>query len=305
MTAPSGRAALLLTIPPLLWSGNAVIGRLMVGQVPPFALSALRWGLALLLLAPLGWRVLATAERRAQLWQCRIHLSVLGGLGVGAYNALQYLALTTTSAVNATLILGSSPVWAMAIGALVYRERPHAAQGWGALLSIAGVLCVLAKGDAAALAGVRFVPGDLLMLLAVFSWALYSWLLSRPPPSMRAPNRPAWDWAEFLFVQILFGVVWSFGSAGIEAWAAPQPVKWSGWVVAALVYIAIGPSIIAYRCWGQGVADAGPTVAAFFANLTPVFTALLSTLLLAEPPQLYHGIAFALIVMGIIVSSRR
>jgi drug/metabolite transporter (DMT)-like permease len=284
----SSRAALWLTIPPLLWSGNAVIGRMLVGQVPPFALSALRWGLALLLLAPLAASVWRSAPRRGEVWARAGHLALLGGLGVGSYNALQYLALTTTTAVNATLILGSSPAWALLIGLVVYGERPHGAQVLGALLSIVGVLCVMTRGD-----------------VQVLSWAAYSWMLARPPPSMRAPSRPQWNWAEFLFVQVLFGIGWSAIGAGLEAAVAPQAIHWSAGVVAALIYVAIGPSIIAYRCWGAGVAEAGPSVAAFFANLTPLFTALLSTTLLAEPPKAYHALAFVLIVAGIVLSSRR
>jgi drug/metabolite transporter (DMT)-like permease len=299
------RAALWLTIPPLLWSGNAVIGRALVGQVPPFALSALRWGLALLLLAPLAVSVWRSAPRRGEVWARAGHLALLGGLGVGSYNALQYLALTTTTAVNATLILGSSPAWALLIGLVVYGERPRGAQVLGALLSIVGVLCVMTRGDVQALADVRFVSGDLLMLVAVLSWAAYSWMLARPPAAMRPPDRPQWNWAEFLFVQVLFGIGWSAIGASLEAVVAPQAIHWSAGVVAALIYVAIGPSIIAYRCWGAGVAEAGPSVAAFFANLTPLFTALLSTILLGEPPQPYHALAFVLIVVGIVLSSRR
>ncbi len=304
-TRLSARQALLLTMPPLLWAGNVVIGRLMVGHMPPLALSALRWVVALLILLPLGWRVLATPAQRARIWARRGHLTILGGLGIGAYNSIQYVALTTTGALNATLIVCSSPVWMLAIGFVGYGLRPTRAQILGAMLSISGVLVVLCKGQIAQLAAIDWVPGDLLMLLAILCWAMYSWMLARPPASMRAPERPEWDWAEFLLVQILFGLVWTSGAAGIEAALAPQAIEWSGWVIAALIYIAIGPSIIAYRCWGQGVAETGPTMAAFFGNLTPLFVAILSAGLLSELPRLYHLLAFGLIVGGIVVSSRK
>jgi len=90
-----------------------------------------------------------------------------------------------------------------------------------------------------------------------------------------------------------------------EAVLTDAAVHWNGWVVAALVYVAIGPSIIAYRCWGLGVAQGGPALAAFFGNLTPVFAALLSAAVLGEPPRWFHGAAFALIAAGIAVSSGR
>ena len=161
----------------------------------------------------------------------------------------------------------------------------------------------------AALAQVQFVPGDLLMLAAIFSWAVYSWLLVRPAASM-APlpsEAPAWTWAEFLCVQMAVGLMWAGSAAGLEAVLAPAPVaiRWSPWIVVALVYVAIGPSLVAYRLWGLGVAAAGPALAAIFSNLTPLFAALLSAALLGEWPQPYHGVAFALIVAGIVVSTRR
>ena len=294
------RIAVLMTLPPLMWAGNAVVGRLMVGSVPPLALNAMRWALALALLAPLGWRVL----RAPRVIGARIaHLGLLGLLGVGSYNALQYLAVHTSSPINVTLIASSSPVFMMAIGALFFDAPPGRAQLAGGVLSIGGVLLVVSRGSLETLLAVRLVAGDLYMLLATALWGFYSWMLARPPASMRGAERPAWDWAEFLFVQMLFGTLWAALMAAAEGVVAPQPFTWDGRVLAALLFVAVGPSLIAYRCWGLGVAKAGPAVAAFFSNLTPLAAALLSALLIGEPPRPYHGLAFALIIAGIVVSS--
>ncbi len=300
------RLALMLSVPPLLWAGNAVVGRLAIQSMPPLWLNASRWALALALLLPLGWRVFASARRRAEIAARWRPLALLSLTGVGAYNALQYLALQTSTPLNVTLIAASSPVWAMAIGAGFYGVRPHRAQLLGAALSLAGVMVVLGRGDWATLQRVQLVPGDLLMLLAILSWCVYSWWLVRPPPSLRGDQRPAWHWAEFLCIQIAMGLAWAAAGAGLGEWLHPHttPVHWSPWLVAALVYVAVGPSLIAYRLWGLGVAEAGPAVATFFGNLTPLFAALLSAGLLGEWPQPFHGLAFALIVSGILVSSR-
>ncbi len=295
----------LLLLPPLLWAGNAIVGRLVAGNVPPLAFNALRWCVALLLLLPLGWRVLASASAREQILARWRTLSVLGLLGVGAYNALQYMALTTSSAMNVTLIASSMPVWMLAIGAIFYRERPTAQSLLGAVLSLAGVAVVIGRGDLAVLSQVRFVVGDLLMIVAIIGWATYSWLLARPHPSMRGDARPNWNWAEFLLIQMMFGLVFAGAAAGAEVLVVGEPIKWSGWVLLALLYVAVGPAIIAYRSWGLGVAQAGPEIAAFFSNLTPLFAAVLSAAVLGEAPQPYHSVAFALIVGGIVVSARR
>jgi drug/metabolite transporter (DMT)-like permease len=316
------RLALLMTVPPLLWAGNAVVGRLVVGSVPPLRLNLLRWLLALALLLPLGWRAFGTPARRAEIRARLPHLLLLSLLGVGAYNALQYLALTTSTPLNTTLIASTSPLGSLLVGAVFYGVRPRGRELLGAALSLVGAVVVLTRGHPAALAQVHFVAGDLIMLVAVLSWSAYSWLLARPPAHMQGTQRPAWNWAEFLCVQIVIGMVWNLASASLEAlWLAGHPPAagaaaasglvqlaspWqSPWIWLALLYVAVGPSILAYRAWGLGVAQAGPAVAAFFVNLTPLFAALLSTALLAEQPQGYHALAFALIVGGIAISSSR
>lgn len=296
------RVALLLLLPPLLWAGNAVVGRMAVTSMPPAMLNALRWSLAFLLLLPLGWRALARPREWLLRWR---HLALLGLLGVGSYNALQYLALRTSTPLNVTLIAASLPVWMLLVGAVGYGEKPRRRQIMGAALSLLGVALVLSRGDVSALARVHFVTGDLLMLLAVMAWSGYSWLLARPPADMIGEARPAWNWAEFLLVQTLFGLVFAGSAAGIEQQLTPVSVHWSPWLVLALVYVAVGPSVIAYRSWGLGVAAVGPAVAAFFGNLTPVFAAVMSAALLGEWPQWFHGVAFVLIAAGIAVSSRR
>lgn len=303
----SARTALLMTLPPLMWAGNAVVGRLLAGQVPPLTLNLMRWALAALILAPLGWRALRDARVIARSWP---YLLAIGCLGVGAYNALQYLALTTSTPLNVTLIAASTPLWMLAVGALWFDQQPTRYQLVGALLSLAGVVLVVSRGTWATLAQVQFVAGDGYILVAALCWALYSWLLARPPARLRPPPREtlqAWGWAGLLLVQMLFGLLAAGTAAAGEAvWMQPAAIDWhNGWIWAALLFLALGPSIVAYRCWGLGVALGGPALAAFFANLTPLFAALLSVLVLGEAPHGYHAAAFALIVAGIAVSARR
>jgi drug/metabolite transporter (DMT)-like permease len=290
--------AVLLTIPPLLWAGNAVVGRLVNGLVPPITLNFLRWLLAFFLLLPFAWQVLRPGSG---LWSHWKRYAVLGLLGVGCYNALQYLALKTSTPLNVTLVAASSPVWMLGIGAIWFGQRVTARQVLGAVLSIAGVLVVLARGDWSQLLAVRLVAGDVYVLLATAAWAVYSWLLVRPgdAPGIRS------NWAAFLMAQMVFGLGWSGLFAAGEWAVAEQHIQWGWPLAAAMVFIAVGPAIVAYRCWGMGVQRAGPNVAGFFANLTPLFAAVMSAAFLRELPRAYHAVAFALIVGGIVVSSRR
>ncbi len=292
------RTALLLLVPPLLWAGNAVVGRLVHELVPPITLNFLRWALAFVILLPLaGWLL----RPGSALWPSWKRFALLGLLGVGCYNALQYLALQTSTPLNVTLVASSVPVWMLAIGALCFGQRITRRQVAGAVLSIAGVLLVLSRGQWALLVQIRLVPGDVYVLLATLAWAFYSWMLSQPkdPPAIRN------DWAAFLMAQMVFGLGWS-GLFAAGEWALTDArIVWGWPLAAALLYVAIGPAILAYRCWGVGVQRVGPNIAGFFSNLTPLFAALMSAAFLGEWPQLYHGLAFLLIVGGIVVSSRR
>lgn len=289
--------ALLLVIPPLLWAGNAVVGRMVHAMVPPITLNFLRWALALLILLPLAPPIYRAGS---SLWTHWRRFALLGLLGVGMYNALQYLALQSSTPINVTLVGGSMPVWMLLTGRLFFGARVSSRQFAGAALSLAGVLLVLSRGEWRQLLALRLVPGDLFMLLATIAWSLYSWLLAQ----RRDPEDIRRDWAAFLLAQVSFGVVWS-GLFAAGEWAVGAPrIDWGWPLAAALLYVAAGPAIIAFRCWGAGVQRVGPNIAAFFSNLTPLFAALLSSAFLGEMPHAYHAAAFALIVGGIVLSSR-
>ncbi|HOB66677.1 DMT family transporter [Ottowia sp.] len=288
----------LLTLPPLLWAGNAVVGRLVADLVPPVTLNFLRWVLAFAFLLPLGGWVLRPGSG---LWSHWRRFALLGLLGVGLYNALQYLALHTSTPLNVTLVASSMPLWMLALGRLFFNAPITRPQLLGALLSMAGVAVVLARGEWAQLARLTLVPGDLYMVVATIAWAWYSWLLSRraEPDAIRA------DWAAFLLGQVVFGLGWSALLTGGEWALTGARIAWGWTLVVTLLFVAVGPAVLAYRCWGLGVQRAGPAVAGFFSNLTPVFAAVMSALFLGETPRLYHALAFGLIVAGIAVSARR
>ena len=287
-----------LSLASILWAGNAIAGRLLVGSISPISLSAVRWGLAALMLLPFGWRVLRPGSG---LWHNKTRFLVLGLLGVGSYNALMYLALQTSTAINVTLIGASMPIWMLLIGAIFYKVKPTLLQLIGAIVSLFGVTVVLTRGEPASLVSMEVVIGDLLIMLATILWAFYSWMISHPGRS----TERQWPWAEFLMAQVLIGFLWTMLFEGAEIAAGHAFIDLNYWTVGLILFVAIGPSLVAYRCWGLGVSESGPTVAAFFANLIPLFTALLSAAMLGDPPKLFHGLAFMLIVGGIIISAMR
>ncbi len=293
------KAAFLLTLPPLFWAGNAVVGRIVAPLISPMTLNLLRWALAFALLLPLAAAVLRPGSALWPSWRRFVALSLLA---IGGYNALLYLSLNTSTPLNVTLVGSITPVWMLLIGRLFFGMRISGKQWFGAALSVAGVMLVLSRGDWAVLRQVRLVAGDLYMLLASAAWAYYSWMLVHPTTEPAAIKR---NWSAFLLAQITFGLVWSSLFAGLEWASGLGRIVWSWPLAAALLFIATCPAVLAYRAWGAGVASAGPSVAGFFINLTPLFTALLSSAFLGEVPHLYHALAFVLIVGGIAVSSSR
>ncbi len=296
------RNAALLLIPPMLWAGNTVMGRMIADLIPPLTLNFLRWAFAFALLLPLAHHML---RRTSPLWMHWKHYAILGLLGMGCYNSLLYLALQTSTPINVTLVGSSTPAFMLLIGVLFFKQTVRKRQMLGALLSIVGVLLVLCRGDWQALTKVHWVLGDVFMLIATACWSWYSWLLARTQEPIEARS----NWTNFLIAQMVFGLFWSAAFTGAE-WAgftglADVHISWGWPLVAALVYVAVGPSLLAYRCWGLGVQRMGPNSAGFFVNLIPVFTATLSALVLRERPQLYHAAAFVRIIGGIVVSSRK
>jgi drug/metabolite transporter (DMT)-like permease len=284
----------LLTLPPLIWAGNAVIGRAARTAVPPFHLNFLRWAFAGLALLPFVarelrgiWPVLKKTWKEAFL---------MGLLGVTCYNSLQYLALTTTSPINTSLIASSGPVFSLLLGVLLFGERVRGGQVAGAAISLLGVAWVMVHGEPTRLASIDFERGDVYMLLATMCWALYTWLVRRKRPDM--------PMGVLLFVQICFGLIAAVPPLLYENATSSMVVKLDWHLVAVVAYISLMASLFAYFCWDEGVARAGAQLPMFFQNLSPVFAALIATLTIGESPRAFHVVGLAFILAGIVLASR-
>lgn len=278
----------LLVLPVLFWAGNVFVGRATVGQVPPIALSFWRWALALIIILPFTWRQVGAAlpVLRAR-WGLVVVLSLFS---VTAYNTLLYLALQTTTAINATLVAASMPVMMLILARLWLKEPIGPRQGLGIAISLAGVLAIIARGDFARLLGLGLSGGDLLVLVAVLSWAIYSVAYKRNPLPVGG--------LALLTVLIAVGTVailplylWE-----LAAGAVMEP-RWTS--LAAIVYTAVFPSLLAYHFWNLGVVALGAGVAGQYTYLMPVFTAVLAVFLLDEPFNWFHWLGGGLTFGGL------
>ena len=277
---------LILSLAPLCWAGNIVLARGVVDLIPPAAFAFWRWSLAAVLVLPFTWRRLA-ADRRTLMrgWKLLLLLSVLG---ISSFNALLYTAVHTTTAINGALIQTSMPAVIVVLTLLLYRERVSPRQMTGIALCIVGAGLIVLRGDLRTLVNLGFATGDLLMVIAVICYGLYSALLRR---------RPAIHPLSFLSATFVLGAVGLLPVYLLEL-ATTGGFTLTREVALSILFVALFPSIVAYFCWNKGVERVGPNRAGLFINLIPVFASMLSTALLAESIQGFHAAGMTLIAGG-------
>ncbi len=280
-------AYLLLVLPTLFWAGNAVLARGVAELIPPVAMSFWRWSIALALLLPFTWR--QTRQDWTGILAGWKNILQVGLLGIASFNTLLYTAANTTTAINIALTQSVMPAVIVLISFALFHERVSRLQLFAVSLCIFGAGYILIHGDWQRLQQLSFVEGDLLMLLAICLYALYSVLLR---------NRPAIHPLSFLTATFVVGVatllplyLWELLATG--------PLELNRTVVLSLLYVGIFPSIFAYLCWNRGIQLIGANRAGLFINLIPLFTSVMAVAFLNESFQGYHFVGIILIVSGL------
>lgn len=282
----------LLTAAALLWAGNFVTGRWIRDDIDPLTLNTLRWIVAFVVLTPLVARRLRLAMPHLRA-SFGLHL-FLGVTGVTLFNYCAYRALSLTPVANALLILATLPLVLLLTSAALGRTRIGWIDAAALTLSGAGIMTLLSGGAPTSLAAIRPTLGDAWMFVAVASWVGYTLALRRRPASLD-PLASLW-WSVALGLVVLLAAAIGTGGIGIE----PQASS-----VAAILYVGIGASVMAYLAWNAGVARLGAEAAGYYINAMPFFGAGLAWLMLGEtigPPETLAG---GLILAAIVVAARR
>ncbi len=285
---------LLLAASALFWGGNFVLGRAVASEIPPISLNFWRWGSALVVLLPFTlaglWRHRAVVAAH---WRVLLLLAVTG---IGAFHSFIYLALASTTAINASLFMAAIPVIIPVFSLILDGEVLSRRQGLGIAASLAGVMVIIGRGDPGVLAALAFNPGDLWMLAAVPLWALYSVLLKRRP--MALPDTVFLTCITCLGVTLLLpAYLWEFAARGGIALSADN--------LMAIAYLGVFASVVAYVFWNRGVGQVGASRAGPFMHLVPVFAAVMAVAFLGEALRLYHLGGIALIAAGLVLASAR
>lgn len=282
----------LLFLGTLFWAGNAIAGKFAVGHVSPFTLTFLRWLVVMLILA-----VVANKRLRQDWYQLKPHLVylfVLGSIGFALFNNLMYLALTTTSAINVALLQSSLPLFIFILNFIFFRVAANKYQLIGLLICVLGVLFITTQGRWQVLMDLQFNIGDLIMLVAIVAYGLYSVLLT---------NKPDLHWLSFIGVLSCSAFISSIPFAAWEI--INQTVIWPnviGWVI--VLYTAVFASLIAQLFWIRSIELIGSNATGLFINLVPLLGSILAIVLLDEKFHSYHFFGIVMIVSGVTLAQR-
>ena len=286
-------AYILLLLTALFWAGNIVLGRGVHEHIPPIALAWTRWCFATLIILPF-----ALSHLKRDWPVIRANLPVLlflGVIGVGAFNTLSYTALNYTTALNALILQSSGPILIVLASFMIFGERISLRQGLGIATSLAGVLFMVARGDFTVLAGFELNLGDLLLIAAIVLWGLYTACLRMRPPI---------HWLSFTAITFATGVL---VNAPFFIWehVSVRQLHADAQTIAAIAYVSIFPSVLAYIFFNRGVELIGANRAGVCLHLVPLFGAILAIALLGEEPRAYHLIGIALILTGVTLTARK
>lgn len=280
---------LLMVLPPLFWAGNSTLARFVADQIAPITFAFWRWVIALSILIPFTWS--HVKRDWPEIKKGGRNIILLGLLGIASFNALLYKAAHTTTAINISLTQSIMPAIIVLISFLLFGDRITFRQMFAIALCAIGASYIIIRGDIQRLKDLEFVIGDLIMLLAIILYAIYTALLRK---------RPDIHPLSFLTTTFAVGVVFLLPPYLWEIQSSP-PLVLSQSVILSLIYVAFFPSILAYLCWNRGSYEIGANRAGLYINLLPLFTALLAMFFLEERFQTYHIAGIFLIFSGLLL----
>jgi drug/metabolite transporter (DMT)-like permease len=272
----------------LIWSGNWILGRAVRDDIPPVTLTFTRWAIAAICMAPFAIpRLTGKGAVLKRHWRV---IAALGFFGVGFFQVAVYTGLRYTGAINAVLMNSVAPMFIIAIAWLVDGDRVSLRQILGMAISFCGIVVIITRGQVEQLLHLQFNIGDLVIFFAMPAWGLYCVLLRRVPKTL--------DTLGLLFAINIAGLILVAPFALAEAVFVETP-HMTPFSDAAVLYIGIFASFIAYVCWNRGVELIGPNRAGFTTHLLPAFATVLAVMFLGEQLHLYHLVGISVVLYGV------
>jgi len=286
---------ILLVLATVLWGGNFVIGRAVTGEIPPFTLAFLRWCLAFLVLLPIAIKhVKVDWPIFLKNWKVVL---VLSFTGVFAFNTLVYIGVYYTTSINASLMNSSTPIFIYILSFIFLKERLSRYQLLGTAISLIGVVFILSGGSLESIQQFTFNKGDLIVLLAVFCWSIYSLLIKQYSQVLPGIST--------FLVTIAVGALMILPFSAYELLSASTPINWSPKTIGAILYVGTFASIVAFLCWNKGVVQIGANRASIYLNFIPLFATIFATLFIGEKLLLVQIIGGLAVIGGVILTNRK
>lgn len=286
---PRNKGLLFVVLTTLIWSGNYVVGRMIIGSIPPITFNSLRWLVAFIALCCFA---LPRVRREWPLIKKFLPtIAVCGIISVSLYNLLTYTAALTSQAATLSLISVTSPMFIIFFSFL-RGDKPSRNQVLGGSLAFLGAVYLVIGGKLGNLLHLQFATGDLLMLLAAVLFAVYSMLLSKVPEGLSQTS--------ILTVMAFIGLIVSIPLVAWE-WTQPgiQPIKLDRLFFITVLYTGIGNSLLAWWLWNLALVNAGPVLTGVVYYTMPIMSGILAYLILGEAMTPVHYISGAAIIGGV------
>lgn len=286
---------ILLLLATVLWGGNFVIGRAVSSDISPITLAFLRWCVAFLIFFPIAFKSLKREWRQLLAhWPVVIILALTG---VASYNTLIYIALHYTSPINASLMNSSTPIFIYILSFIFLKERLTKFQFIGTAISIVGVTFIISGGSFESIQQFSFNKGDLIAVVAVLGWSIYSLLIK-----FYAGKLPG---QSTFLVTIIVGILMLLPFYINESFQSATSVNWNPTTIGAILYVGIFASIVAFLSWNRGVVQMGASKASLYLNFIPLFASIFTVIFLGESIQLFQIIGGIGVILGVIIANRK
>ena len=289
------KAYLFLVLTTLFWAGNFIVGKAAsLFEIPPFTLNFYRWTFAWLILAPFTLKEIV--EKKKYIFENIKLIIVLGITSITIFNSIVYYSLNFTQVISGVLMISTIPVMIIIFCWLLKIEKTNIFQILGVIFSLCGVFVIITKANLSILINLNFNKGDLWMVLAMFSWALYSALLRKKKLELSQLS--------LLQTIISAGLVFL-----LPAYLLEMALGYSANIhlpfILTLTYVVLFPGLASFILWIKGISIIGSNRAGIFLHLIPIFSTVFAIIIFKEKFMLYHLIGAILIIAGIILSSKK
>ena len=289
------KAYFLLTLTAFFWSGNFIVGKAASNyEIPPFSLNFYRWLFAFIILLPFTYKEIL--DNKKYILENIGFFIILGITSITVFNSIVYYSLYHTQVISGVLMISTIPVWIMFIASLLKIEKTNIFQILGVLFSFIGVLLIITKANLEILVNLDFNKGDITMVFAMFSWAVYSALLKKQTYQISQLG--------LLEVIITFGLIFLIPIYFIE-YQIGFRVNLEIPFLLILGYVVLFPGLASFILWIKGISLIGANRSGIFLHLMPILSAIMAMIIFNERFMFYHILGGLFILSGIMLSNKK